>query len=159
MKKVDLQPRKGNPSSLVRLYIKTTANLSGSGSGGRTASRIVLYAQVSSALPAHHRSVVWTELTSGFFEQSEELDVLVVRYEELKNGEYDAVEKYLGFSLNREAAKVLPADGPQPITTIPQAEMDESGDELHGVTDALGDVYRAEGVRNEPTSSRQVVPR
>ncbi|MCA9122672.1 MAG: sulfotransferase [Planctomycetaceae bacterium] len=80
---------------------------------------------------------LWTELAGSFVEQAKQLDAQIVRYESLKVGEYETIESYLGFGLNCDAAKVRPADGPPPIETIPQAELDELGDELHALAESL----------------------
>ena len=81
---------------------------------------------------------LWSELAGSFVAEAERLDAHVVRYEDLKAGQYDAIETYLGFSLNRDAAKVRPNDGPKPIEVIPHAELAELGDEMHGLAESLG---------------------
>ncbi|MDA1052535.1 MAG: sulfotransferase [Planctomycetota bacterium] len=81
---------------------------------------------------------LWCELAGSFVEQADALGAHLIRYEDLKAGEYEAIEAYLGFQLNREAAKVRPDDGPKPIDVIPAAEFDELGDELHALAETLG---------------------
>ncbi|MDA1053774.1 MAG: sulfotransferase [Planctomycetota bacterium] len=81
---------------------------------------------------------LWTELASSFVEQAGALDAHVVRYEDLQAGEFEPIEAYLGFPLNRDAAKTRPVDGPPPIRVIPQAELDELGDEMHALAERLG---------------------
>jgi hypothetical protein len=81
---------------------------------------------------------LWTELAASFVDQADALGALVVRYEDLKVGQYDPIESYLGFKLNRAAAAVRPHDGPKPIEFIPDAELAELGDELHVLAESLG---------------------
>ena len=81
---------------------------------------------------------LWCELAGSFVAEVETLDAHVIRYEALQAGEYEPIESYLGFTLNRDAAQIRPADGPPPIDVIPQAEYDELGDELHELAATLG---------------------
>ena len=81
---------------------------------------------------------LWCELAGSFVAEAQRLDAHVVRYEALQAGEYGPIESYLGFPLNRDAAKIRPAEGPQPIDVIPQAEHDELGDEMHALAATLG---------------------
>jgi hypothetical protein len=81
---------------------------------------------------------LWTELAASFVAEAEPLGAHIVRYEDLTAGQYEPIETYLGFPLNREAANIRPADGPPPIGTIPQAELDELGDEMHALAESLG---------------------
>ena len=81
---------------------------------------------------------LWRELAGSFVAEAEQLDAHVVRYEDLKAEQYEPIESYLGFQLNPQAAKIRPADGPQPIDFIPQAELAELGDEMHALAESLG---------------------
>ncbi|MDA1050976.1 MAG: hypothetical protein O3C40_10915 [Planctomycetota bacterium] len=81
---------------------------------------------------------LWCELAGSFVAEAQRLDAHVVRYEALQAGEFEPIESYLGFQLNRDAAKIRPADGPQPIDVIPPAELAELGDEMHDLAETLG---------------------
>lgn len=80
---------------------------------------------------------VWHELTSSFAAQAERLDAHLIRYEELIAQQYDPLESYLGFPLNRRPVIAHQDDGPNPLDMIPQPELDELGDELHMLADSL----------------------
>ncbi len=80
---------------------------------------------------------LWHELASSFIAQAESLDAHVVRYEDLKSGQYEPIESYLGFSLNQDAAKIRPDDGPKPIDIIPHAELAEFGDDMRELAESL----------------------
>ena len=81
---------------------------------------------------------LWTELAGSFVEHADAVGARVLRYEDLKAEQYQPIESYLGFQLNRDAAKVRPNDGPKPIDVIPHAELAELGETLHEMAEALG---------------------
>ena len=81
---------------------------------------------------------LWCELAGSFIDQAETLDAHGVRYEDLKAENYEPIEAYLGFSLNHDAAKIRPNDGPKPIEAIPNAEFAELGDAMHEMAESLG---------------------
>jgi Sulfotransferase family len=94
---------------------------------------------------------LWQELTNSFLAEAITLDAHVVRYEELKNKQFESIESHLGFALNRRAANIRPSDGPTPIETIPNAEFDALGSELHTLAESLG--YSSDFEKARMTSS------
>jgi hypothetical protein len=80
----------------------------------------------------------WRELTASFLAGAEALQALLVRYEDLRTGDYAAIEAYLGWPLAPEAAKFKPADGPPPVAAIPEIELTELDREVGPVARDLG---------------------
>ena len=90
----------------------------------------------------------WRILVEGFFARADELDALVVRYEELAAGNYNPIEDYLGFELSREAGAVRPHDGPAPVESIAKDDLAVLDEELNELAFSMG--YENGGGR-EPT--------
>lgn len=81
----------------------------------------------------------WNELVSGFLESAERLDGLLVRYEDLHSGGLEAIERYLGCELSREAAAVNPSDGgPRPLVDIPDNQATILQREVGPLAERLG---------------------
>ena len=53
----------------------------------------------------------WRQTLDGFLKETERLGALVVKYEDLRLGDFDALEHYLGYELARDAASMNPHDG------------------------------------------------
>lgn len=81
---------------------------------------------------------IWKETAESFVQQAEQLDALLVRYEDLKDRRFDRIESYLGFELNQEAAAVRPTDGPPPLSAIPDSELAEFDDVIGELAESLG---------------------
>jgi hypothetical protein len=126
------------PNSKILFLIRNPYDAYRSWAARRNAGWKWFYRWPDQPVTARWFGRLWTDLAGSFVEQAETLGAHVVRYEELKAGDYEPMEAYLGFELNRDAAKVRPADGPKPIDVIPQAELDELGDEMHALAEELG---------------------
>lgn len=81
----------------------------------------------------------WRTQVEGFTQAAAELDLCVVRYDELVKGELERIEDYLGFPLSREAWKLRPDDGgppsPPPLTAEEFAALQR---EVEPVAQELG---------------------
>lgn len=126
------------PNSKLLFLIRNPYDAYRSWAARRNAGWKWFYRWPYQPVTAHLFGKLWTELAGSYVEQADQLNAHVVRYENLKLGEYEPIENYLGFKLNRDAAKVRPDDGPKPIKSIPQAEMEALGDELHELAVSLG---------------------
>lgn len=81
----------------------------------------------------------WRESLKGFIEQAERLDALLVKYEDLRQGNFDALERYLGFEIARGAAEVNPPDGgPPPLAAVSEQEAAVLDREVGELADRLG---------------------
>jgi hypothetical protein len=81
----------------------------------------------------------WRSLVEGFIEGHEEVDGLIVRYEDLTRGRHEEVERYLGFALSVDAARSNPSDGgPPPADDLPDEELEELDRELGNLPATLG---------------------
>ena len=66
-------------------------------------------------------------------------NAILVRYEDLASGEFGVIEKYLGFALNREAARINPSDGgPPPLADLSPRDWEILEREVGGVAGTLG---------------------
>lgn len=66
----------------------------------------------------------WRELTGSFLAAGEALGGLVVHYEDLATGGWEAIRDYLGFELSAAAMKSNPPDGgPRPVATVDPAAL------------------------------------
>ena len=84
----------------------------------------------------------WRSLLEGFMEHHQAVGGLMVRYEDIKQHDFQAIEDYLGLKLCRSAAQLHPADGPPPLESIPAAEKIELDAEVAALANVLG--YRDE---------------
>src|SRR5260370_858511 len=65
----------------------------------------------------------WRELVESILAGHQKVDGLVVRFEDLVQGDFASIEKYLGFPLSQEAFQINPSDGgPPALTSIPEPE-------------------------------------
>lgn len=97
----------------------------------------------------------WRTLTSGFLEQHERCGALLVRYEELAQGNFAPIEEHVGFVLSRSAAEVHVKEGPPPLEKIAEADLQELAGEVEPLASELG--YSPPGVQGDvsgkPTST------
>jgi glycosyltransferase involved in cell wall biosynthesis len=94
----------------------------------------------------------WRRLTSSFVQNHHRVDGLVVRYEDLFQGEYADVADYLGFPLSNEAARLTPGDdGPLPLSELLTADRISLEEELGSFASSLG--YEIHSDRAHPVKS------
>ncbi len=84
----------------------------------------------------------WRILTSGFLDQARSLDAILVHYEDLAHGEFDAIRSYLGMNIAEEAAAIRPDDGPPPLDEISAGELAELQEEVGELASSLGYYYK-----------------
>ncbi len=95
----------------------------------------------------------WSELVTGFLQNAERLEGLLVRYEDLRSGALEAIEHYLGFELSRESAEINPSDGgPRPVAEIPENQAAILEREVGPLAERLG--YRLD--RSTPRPSQPI---
>lgn len=81
----------------------------------------------------------WARLTSSFLEGHQKVGGLLVRYEDLKRGDFAPIEAYLGFPLSREAGESNPSDGgPQPLSEVLGADLVALREGLGPLAESLG---------------------
>jgi hypothetical protein len=62
-------------------------------------------------LTAHAFGTLWNRTVRGFLKHAEQLQGLPVAYETLGRGDFEAIERYLGFELSRDAKELNRSDG------------------------------------------------
>jgi hypothetical protein len=100
----------------------------------------------------------WRILTSGFIEQAKSLDALLVSYEDLARGEFDAIRSYLAMEIAEEATAIRPEDGPPPLDEIPAGELAEFQEEVGELASSLGYHYKSEPEPRAPIGSQPAAP-
>jgi hypothetical protein len=93
-------------------------------------------------LTVHRFARHWNDLVQGFVEHHGDVDGMLVRYEDLKaQTNFGALDEYLGFEVDCEAAELRPKDGPPPVEKIEPGDLHVLHTELGQTAANLGYEY------------------
>jgi Sulfotransferase family len=88
----------------------------------------------------------WRELAGSFSAAGEALGGLVVHYEDLDRGGWEAIQDYVGFELSEAAIRTNPADGgPPPLAELAAQDLEPLRAEVEPLAAELGYADRVQG--------------
>ncbi len=95
----------------------------------------------------------WRELTGSYLAAWEALHAMVVHYEDLADGGWDAIRDYVGFELSESAIRTNPPDGgPHPLAAISPDDLTQLQAAVEPLAAELG--YQEEsGIRSQEKAS------
>lgn len=93
----------------------------------------------------------WRRNTASFLEDYLKLDAKIVRYEQLAEGRLEDIEEYLGFDLNRQAARLRIVGGPEQRGQISESERISFQQQVGGLATQLGYTEGAGDAQAEPS--------
>lgn len=108
-------------------------------------------------LTVHSFAAHWNRLVTSFINDHPKVNGLVVRYEDLKQGDYSAIEDYLGFPLCQDAGRANPSDGgPPPLAELSDYDRLAMNEGLGALAASLGYATQAE---DRPTTTLASIPK
>jgi hypothetical protein len=99
----------------------------------------------------------WRELAGSYLAAGEALGGLVVRYEDLDAGDWEAIRDYVGFDLSESAIRINPPDGgPPPLQALAAEDIEPLRAAVEPLAEELGYEERVQGsgVRSQPGRQR-----